>query len=123
MKCTVLKNRSRRMQTLPGAVGTGRSRSSLVGLGALLALCVVLSLGQAVRGSVRGGKQSTRLILICDRPAPPVSDIELASTLEVLRRRLARVGLPSAGVEMDAANRSRFVLTLPAGSDVERIKD
>jgi protein-export membrane protein SecD len=47
----------------------------------------------------------------------------LGSTLKVLEKRLAKLGLKSGAVETDAANRGRFVVTLPAGSDVERIKD
>jgi len=107
---------------LPGQRVSGVFRLA-VAASFVLTLCLALGYALIEKGPKAGARRAgIRLILACDNGSAPVSDAELDSIVQVLQARLARTGLQSAQVEIDAANRGSFVVTLPAGSDVNRIK-
>jgi len=64
-----------------------------------------------------------RLTLACDTKSGSLSEAELQSIRKVMRKRLAKLRLESAAVEIDPGNLGRYFVTVPANANSARVKD
>src|SRR5215470_8179043 len=88
---------------------------------ALLTLSVVTPVGRRVLAR-DNSSAAIRLTLACGPRSGSLSEPELQAIGKVMRKRLAKLKLESAAVEIDSGNRGRYFVTLPADANAARVK-
>ena len=96
----------------------GRAFLTIFGL---LTLSVVTPAGRGLLAHALK-PEAIRLTLACDTRSGSLSETELQSIGKIMRARLAKLRLESAGVEIDPGNRGRYFVTLPADANPDRVK-
>jgi preprotein translocase subunit SecD len=89
---------------------------------ALLTLSVVTPVGRGVLAR-DNSTAAIRLTLACGSRSGSLSETEQQSIGKVMRKRLAKLKLESAAVEIDSGNRGRYFVTLPADANAARVKN